>query len=106
MREGSKGEGGMLIEGGIQGGARDVDCGSRGVRGGARAPLYTCPPERLRGGPHGGGSFNITSACISLPQDRHIGVLRGGGLSPLVPLGVPGGALPHLENTKLKGNYV
>ena len=50
-----------------------------------RAP----PPERLRGGTHGGGSFNITSACISLPQARHIGVPRGGS-SPLAPpLGVP-----------------
>jgi len=24
----------------------------------------------------------------------------------LPPLGVPGGAMPPLENTKLKGNYV
>jgi len=40
-------------------------------------PLYACPPERLRGGTHEGGSFNITSACISLPQARHSGVPRG-----------------------------
>ena len=31
------------------------------------------PPQRLRGGTHEGGSFNITSACISLPQARHSG---------------------------------
>jgi len=35
------------------------------------------PPERLRGGTHGGGSFNITSNCISLPQVRHRGVPTG-----------------------------
>ena len=51
---------------------------NRGVRGGGRAPLYACPPERLRAGTHGGGSFNITSACISLPQVRHSGAPRGG----------------------------
>ena len=39
--------------------------------------FYACPPERLRGGTHEGGSFNITSACISLPQARHSGVPRG-----------------------------
>ena len=52
----------------------------RGVLGGGRAspPPSTCaPPERLRGGTHEGGSFNITSACISLPQARHSGVTRG-----------------------------
>jgi len=47
------------------------------------APLYACPPERLRGGTHEGGSFNITSACISLPQARHSGV--PGGSSPVAP---------------------
>ena len=72
---------------------------SRGVRGGGAAPPSTrAPPERLRGGIHGGGSFNITSACISLPQFRHSGVPRGGG-SSLAP---PGSS----KNTKLKGNYV
>ena len=50
----------------------------RGVRGGAAPPPSTlAPPERLRGGTHEGGSFNITSACISLPQARHSGVPRG-----------------------------
>jgi len=58
------------------------------------------PPERLKGGTHGGGSFNITSACISLPQARHSGVPRG-AVVLLPPLGVPGGA-----NKKLNGNYV
>ena len=62
----------------------------RGVRGGGvappRPPLRLPPPERLRGGIHGGGSFNITSACISLPQVRHSGVPRGGS-SPLAPPG-------------------
>ena len=36
-----------------------------------------CPPERHCGGTHEGGSFNITSACISLPQARHSGVPKG-----------------------------
>jgi len=40
-------------------------------------PSTLAPPERLRGGTHEGGSFNITSACISLPQARHSGVPRG-----------------------------
>ena len=43
---------------------------------------------RARGGIHGGGSFNITSACISLPQVRHSGVSRG-AVVLLPPLGVP-----------------
>ena len=30
----------------------------------------------------------------------------GGAVALFPPLGVPGGALPFLENTKLKGNYV
>jgi len=51
------------------------------------------PPERLKGGTHRGGSFNITSACISLPQARHSGVPRG-VVVLLPPLEVPGGALP------------
>ena len=69
--------------------------------GGGRAPpppSTRAPPERLRGGIHGGGSFNITSACISLPQVRHSGVPRGAS-SSLAP---PGSS----KNTKLKGNYV
>ena len=41
------------------------------------APLYVCPPWEAEGGTNGGGSFNITSACISLPQVRHSGVPRG-----------------------------
>ena len=49
-------------------------------------------------GIHGGGSFNITSACISLPQVSHSGVPRGSS-SSLAP---PGSS----KNTKLKGNYV
>ena len=60
----------------------------RGVRGGAAPPVTRAPPERLRGGIHGGGSFNITSACISLPQVRHSGVPRG-AVVLLPPLGVP-----------------
>jgi len=69
-------------------------CKGRGVRGGGRtpppAPFYACPPERLRGGGiHGGGSFNITSACISLPQVRHSGVPGGGSSSLAPPLEVP-----------------
>ena len=40
------------------------------------------PPERLRGGTNGGGSFNITSACISLPQARHSDIHRGGPAPP------------------------
>jgi len=40
-------------------------------------PHLVPPSERLRGGTHGGGSFNITSACISLPQARHSGAIRG-----------------------------
>ena len=75
----------------------------RGVRGGGRAPrppLHLPPPESLRGGTHEEGSFHITSACISLPQARQ------GAVVLLPPLGVPDGALPPLENTKLKGNYV
>jgi len=62
-----------------------------GVRGGAalpRTPLRVPPPERLREGTHGGGSFNITSACISLPQVMHSGVPRG-AVVHLPPLGVP-----------------
>jgi len=31
---------------------------------------------------------------------------RGGSIPLAPPLGVPGGALSPLENTKLKGNYV
>ena len=60
------------------------------TRGGPRPPPPSkrAPPERLMGGIHGGGSFNITSACISLPQVRHSGVPRGDS-SPLAPLGVP-----------------
>ena len=50
------------------------------------APSTRAPPERLRGGTHGGGSFNITSACISLPQARHSGVPRG-AVFLLPPLG-------------------
>ena len=58
------------------------------------------------GGTHGGGSFNITSDCISLPQARHSGVPRCGS-SPLDPPGSSRrGPAPPLENTKLKGNYV
>ena len=56
----------------------------RGVRGGGPRPpppSTRAPPERLRGGIHGGGSFNITSACISLPQARHSGVPKGGSRS-------------------------
>ena len=68
-------------------------------------PSTRAPSERLRGGIHGGGSFNIKSACISLPQVRHSGVPRGA----VVLLPPPGssrlGTAP-LENTKLKGNYV
>ena len=46
-----------------------LQCHCSGVRGGGpHPPPYACPPERLRGGTHGRGSFNITSACISLPQ--------------------------------------
>ena len=67
--------------------------GSRGKRGGAAPPSTRAPPERLRGGTHGGGSFNITSACSSLPQARHSGVPRG-AVVLLPPLGVPGGAPP------------
>jgi len=33
-----------------------------------------------------------------------VAYIGGGGSSPLAPLGVPGGALSPLENTKLKGN--
>jgi len=61
-------------------------------------PSTRAHPERLRGGTHGGGSFNITSACISLPQVRHSGVPRGA----VVLLPPPGSS----KNTKLKGNYV
>ena len=39
------------------------------------------PPWEAEGGTHGGGSFNITSACISLPQARHSGVTKGGSRS-------------------------
>ena len=44
---------------------------TRGVRGGAEptVPPYAYPPE---GGTPGGGSFNITAACISLPQAIYI----------------------------------
>jgi len=64
------------------------------------------PPLReAEGGTHGGGSFNITSASISLPQDRHSGVPRGGS-SPLAPPGSSRRGTAPLENTKLKGNYV
>jgi len=49
--------------------------------------------------------LKITSACIFLPQARHSGVPRG-AVVPLPPLGDPGRAVPPLENTKLKGNYV
>jgi len=56
-------------------------------------PSTRAPPERLKGGTHGGGSFIITSAYISLPQARHSGVPRG-AVVLLPPLGVPGGALP------------
>ena len=71
----------------------NIRVGSSGVRGGAAppCPLYACPP--LRGGTHEGGSFNITSACISLSQARHSGLPRG-AVVLLPPLGVPGGALP------------
>jgi len=60
---------------------------------------------RTRGGTHGGGCFNITSACISLPEARHSGVPRG-VVVLLPPLRVPGWVLLPLEHTKLKGNYV
>ena len=65
------------------------------------------PPKRLRGAgaPIGGGSLKTTSACISLPQARHSGVPRG-AVVLFPPLGDQGRALPPLENTKLKGNYV
>ena len=49
-------------------------------------PSTRAPPERLRGGIHGGGSFNITSACISLPQARHSDVPKWVS-SPLAPPG-------------------
>jgi len=63
------------------------------MNGGAAPPSPPLPT-------HGEALF-----CISLPQARHSAVPRGG--SPLAPtLGVPDGALPPLENTKLKGNYV
>ena len=69
----------------------------RGVQGGGRPPLHV-PPYEAGGGTQGGGSFNITSACTSLPQVRHSGVPRGGS-SPLAPPW-------EFQNTKLKGNYV
>jgi len=50
---------------------------TRGGAGPPRPPLRVPPPERLRGGTHEGGSFNITSACIYLPQARHSVVPRG-----------------------------
>ena len=50
---------------------------------GAAPPSTRAPPEKLKG-THGGGFFNITSACISLPEVRHSGVPRGGS-SPLSP---------------------
>ena len=59
-----------------------------GVREGAAPPLYACRPLRGwgEGGAHGGGSFNITSTCIFLPQVRYSGVPRWGS-SPLAPPG-------------------
>ena len=77
---------------------------SRGVRGGGQrppAPLYGCQPERLRGGTHEGGSFNITSACISLPQARHSGV--PGGSSPVAPPGSSGKG--GLKKNKERNQY-
>ena len=43
-------------------------------------PPLRVPPWEAEGGgtgTHEGSSFNITSACISLPQARHSGVPRG-----------------------------
>ena len=76
------------------------------TRGGAPPSTRAPPREALRGGTHRVGSFNITSACISLPQGRHSGVPRGGAVVLLPPLEVPRGGPAPLENTKLKGNYV
>ena len=71
---------------------------TRGVRGGPDPPppLRVPSPERLRG-----DSFNITSACISLPQARH-SLAYLGGCIPVAPLGVPGGALPPPGKLKIK----
>ena len=72
-----------------------------------QAPPYTCPAWEANVGTHGGGSFNITSACISLPQARHSGIPRG-AVVIFLPLressgggrSSRGGPAP-LENTKL-----
>ena len=52
----------------------------KGVQGGGRAllPPLCVPTFEAEVAPIGGGSFNITSASISLPQARHSGVPRGG----------------------------
>ena len=52
------------------------------TRGGRPRPPLHLPPWEAEGGTNGGGSFNITSACISLPQARHSDIYRGGPAPP------------------------
>ena len=64
------------------------------------------PPLRGRGGTPMGEALLILH-LLAFPFLRPGTVAyQGGGSSPLAPPGVPGGALPFLENTKLKGNYI
>ena len=68
-------------------------------------PLYACPPERLRGAPMREALLILHLLAFPFLRPGTVGYL--GGSSPVAPaLGVPGGALPPLANTKLKGNYV
>ena len=57
-------------------------------------PLHVPLLRGWGGVPMEGGSFNITSACISLPQARHSGVPRGAE--------VPGRALAPPRKYKIK----
>jgi len=64
------------------------------TRGGAAppAPLYACPPERLKGAPMGEALLILHLLAFPFLRPGTVAYL-GGAVVLLPPLGVPGGAL-------------